>query len=86
LCIGLSSPQCRQLVRARWCSKRAVVAAVIDQYRRSPTSTDLGPTVRETSIVAAPHTQLATKDNEIRTLKAKVYEQESTIGCADRPR
>ena len=47
----------------------------------SPTThpTDLAPTSRETSIVAALRAQLAAKDKEIKTLKAKAHEQESTI-------
>lgn len=59
--------------------KHSDLVAVIDQYRRHPAATDLVPTGRETSIVAALRAQLAAKDQTIKNLKATVAEQESTI-------
>jgi hypothetical protein len=59
--------------------KHRDLVAVMDQYRHHPTPADSAATGREKSIVAALRTQLATKDNEIKTLKAKVREHESTI-------
>ncbi len=44
-----------------------------------PTPVELAPTGREASIIAALRIQLAAKDNEIKTLKAKLHEHESTI-------
>ena len=52
---------------------------MIDQYPRHPTLTDLAQTRPETSIITALRAQLAAKDNEIKTLKTKVQEHESTI-------
>jgi len=58
---------------------RSTKQQLADQYRGHPTTVDLASTGREASIIAALRIQLAAKDNEIKTLKAKVHEQESTI-------
>ena len=77
--INISTVAARAGVQRKTIYKHRDLVAVIDQYRRHPTPTDTTSPGRETSIVAALRTQLAAKDNEIRNLKTKVNEQESTI-------
>jgi hypothetical protein len=77
--INISTVAARAGVQRNTIYKHRDLVAVIDQYRRHPTPVDLAPTGRDTSIVAALRTQLAAKENEIRTLKAKVHQHESTI-------
>ena len=77
--INISTVAARAGVQRKTIYKHHDLVAVIDQYRGRPTSVDLAPTGREASIVAALRIQLAAKDNEIKTLKAKVHEHESMI-------
>ena len=76
--INIATVAARAGVQRKTVYKHPDLVAVIDQYRRHPTP-DPAPNGRETSIVAALRAQLAAKDNEIRNLKAKVHQHESTI-------
>lgn len=81
--VNISTVAARAGVQRKTIYQHRDLVAVIDQFRHQPRPVDPSATGRETSIVAALRTQLAAKDNEIRTLKAKVHEQESTIALLD---
>ena len=74
-----STVAARAGVQRKTIYKHRDLVAVIDQCRRHLTSVDLAPTDRKTFTIAALRIQLAAKDNEIKILKAKVHEHESTI-------
>jgi Family of unknown function (DUF6262) len=76
--INVSAVAARAGVQRKTVYKHNDLMAVIDQYRRQPTSTDL-PAGRETSIVAALRRRLAAKDDAIRQLRATVAQQKATI-------
>ena len=77
--VNISAVAARVGVARKTIYKHRDLVAVIDQYRGGTTTVDLTPTGRESSIVAALRIQLAAKDNEIKTLKAKLHQHESTI-------
>ena len=77
--VNISAVAARVGVARKTIYKHRDLVAVIDQCRRHLTSVDLAPTDRKTFTIAALRIQLAAKDNEIKILKAKVHEHESTI-------
>lgn len=77
--INISAVAARAGVQRKTIYKQPDHVAVIDQYRHRRAPVDSAATRREKSIIAALRTQQAAKENEIKTLKAKVREQESTI-------
>jgi hypothetical protein len=77
--INVSTVAARAGVQRKTVYKHGDLVAVIDQYRRQPAAADTGSGGRETSIVAALRAQIAAKDNEIRKLRTRVREHESTI-------
>ncbi|UXA21103.1 transposase [Mycobacterium sp. SMC-4] len=77
--INISTVAARAGVQRKTVYKHDDLVAVIDAYRHHPSTPDNASTTRETSILAALRAQLAAKDTEIRTLRTKLAEQESTI-------
>ncbi|MCH9732069.1 MAG: transposase [Actinomycetia bacterium] len=77
--INISTVAARAGVQRKTIYKHDDLVAVIDAYRHHPASPDNASPTRETSIMAALRAQLAAKDSEIRTLRSKLAEQESTI-------
>lgn len=77
--INISTVAAHAGVARKTVYKHRDLIAVIDRYRRHRATVDVAATSHETSIIAGLRIQLTAKDNEIKTLRAKVQEHESTI-------
>jgi len=77
--INISTVAARAGVQRKTIYKHRDPVAVIDQYRGHPAPADTTPTSHQNTIIAALRTQLAAKDNEIKTQPAKLREHESLI-------
>lgn len=76
--INISTVAARAGVERKTVYKHRDLVAIIDAYRRQPPSLGAA-TGRETTVVVALRAQLVAKDGEIRALRTKLAEQESTI-------